>query len=61
MFVSFVATLFHEFVGDLGSFVRPGGMRGAITIRGGSDPSRVLNSPKKKKKKREGLAYPVEG
>ena len=33
MFVSFVANLFHEFVGDLGSLVRPGGMRGAITIR----------------------------
>ena len=33
MFLSFVANLFHEFVGDLGSFVRPGGMRGAITIR----------------------------
>ena len=32
MFVSFVANLFHEFVGDLGSFVRPGGMHGAITI-----------------------------
>ena len=32
LFVSFVANLFHEFVGDLGSFVRPGGMRGAITI-----------------------------
>ena len=33
MFLNFVANLFHEFVGDLGSFVRPGGMRGAITIR----------------------------
>ena len=33
MFLSFVANLFHEFVGDLGSFVRPGGMRGAITIK----------------------------
>ena len=32
MFVSFVANLFHEFVGDLGSLVWPGGMRGAITI-----------------------------
>ena len=33
MFVSFVANLFHEFVGDLGSLVWPGGMRGAITIK----------------------------
>ena len=30
LFVSFATNLFHEFVGDLGSFVRPGGMRGAI-------------------------------
>ena len=37
MFVSFVANLFHEFVGDLGSLVWPGGMRGAITIKATCD------------------------